>query len=117
MFSKVVETYLKWIYPLKKHNMVPDHAFLTQISSCKFTVLPADFYSKVEEGSIILKKSRTFSFCRTGLNLQDDDDSSPLETDVVIFATGYKSDEKLSKIFTSNHFKKRITGSSAPLYR
>nr|GMD53991.1 probable flavin-containing monooxygenase 1 [Ipomoea batatas] len=117
VFSKVVECYLKWIYPLKKHNMVPDHGFLDQISSCKFTVLPADFYSKVAEGSILLKRSRTFSFCKTGLILQDDDDASPLETDVVIFATGYESDEKLCSIFASNRFKNRITGSSAPLYR
>nr|GLL39115.1 probable flavin-containing monooxygenase 1 [Ipomoea trifida] len=119
VFSKAVESYLKWIYPLKKHNMVPDHGFLEQISSCKFTVLPADFYSKVEEGSILLKRSRTFSFCKTGLILQDDDDddASPLETDVVIFATGYESDEKLCSIFASNHFKNRITGSLAPLYR
>ncbi|XP_019195181.1 PREDICTED: probable flavin-containing monooxygenase 1 [Ipomoea nil] len=120
VFSKAVESYLKWIYPLKKHNMVPDHGFLEQISSCKFTVLPADFYSKVAEGSIVLKRSRTFSFCKTGLILQDDDDdddASPLETDVVIFATGYESDEKLCSIFASNHFKNRITGSSTPLYR
>ncbi|XP_059298164.1 probable flavin-containing monooxygenase 1 [Lycium ferocissimum] len=116
IFSKFVESYLKWIYPLKKYNMVPEHGFLRQISSCMFTVLPADFYKRVEEGSLILKKSKGYCFCKTGLII-DGEEYRPLETDVVIFATGYRSDDKLCDIFTSTNFQKGIVGSSAPFYR
>ncbi|KAL2538047.1 putative flavin-containing monooxygenase 1 [Forsythia ovata] len=115
IFSMLVECYLKWIYPLKKYNMIPEHTFLKQIYSCMFTVLPDCFYERVEDGSLILKKSRKFCFCTTGLIT--DDEVAPLETDVVIFATGYKSDLRISNIFASNHFKRCITGSSTPFYR
>ncbi|XP_059635721.1 probable flavin-containing monooxygenase 1 [Cornus florida] len=115
IFSKLVESYLKWIYPLKKYNMVPDHAFFKQISSCMFTVLPAKFYNRVEEGSIILKKTQRFGFCKNGLII--DGEPKPLATDIVIFATGYRGEEKLKNIFTSTYFQKCVTGSSAPLYR
>uniref|UniRef100_F6I6S7 Flavin-containing monooxygenase n=1 Tax=Vitis vinifera TaxID=29760 RepID=F6I6S7_VITVI len=115
MFTKLVEIYLKWTYPLKKYNMVPEHPFLKQIVSCMSMVIPANFYDRVREGSLILKKAQSFSFCRNGLVL--DGEAAVLETDIVIFATGYKSDEKLSNIFTSTFFKNCITGSSAPFYR
>ena len=115
MFTKLVEIYLKWTYPLKKYNMVPEHPFLKQIVSCMSMVIPANFYDRVREGSLILKKAQSFSFCRNGLVL--DGEAAVLESDIVIFATGYKSDEKLSNIFTSTFFKNCITGSSAPFYR
>ncbi|KAJ0086972.1 hypothetical protein Patl1_09406 [Pistacia atlantica] len=78
IFSKVVEFYLKWTYPLKKYNMIPSHSFLQQISS----------YGEM----------------------------TPLATDIVIFATGYRSDEKLNNIFKSTYFQKHIT-EPAPFYR
>jgi dimethylaniline monooxygenase (N-oxide forming) len=80
-----------------------------------FTVLPANFYDKVKEGSLILKKSHNFSFCKNGVTV--DGEATPVATDIVIFATGYKSDEKLKNIFASTYFQKCIFGSSAPLYR
>lgn len=116
IFSKLVECYLKWIYPLKKYDMVPDHSFLRQIYSCMFMVLPPSFYERVRQGSLILKKSRVLGFYERGLILDNAQDPR-LETDIVIFATGYKSDEKISNIFSSVDFKKCITGSSAPFYR
>ncbi|EEF52854.1 probable flavin-containing monooxygenase 1 [Ricinus communis] len=115
IFSKLIECYLKWIYPLKKYNMIPAHGFLKQISSCMFTVLPDNFYGKVKEGSLILKKSESFCFNEKGLVIEGE--RSPMETDIVIFATGYKSDEKIKNIFKSNYFQNCITGSSAPFYR
>lgn len=95
--------------------MVPSHSFLDQISSCKFMGTPANFYDRVKEGSLIPKKSQSFSFCKNGLIL--DEEATPLATDMVIFATGYKSDEKLKNIFASTYFQQCIIGSSAPFYR
>lgn len=115
IFSKLVECYILWIYPLKKYNMIPDHSFLKQICSCMFMILPQNFYDRVSEGSLILRKSTALGFYHKGLVL--DDATSRLETDVIIFATGYKSDEKIANIFTSIEFKNCITGSSAPFYR
>lgn len=116
--SKFVESYIKWKLPLKKYGMVPKHGFHQQISSCKTVLLPDKFYDKVEEGSIILKKMKNLSFCRNGLIL--DNQELPVESDLVIFATGYKSDQKLKNLFTSLTFQKCLGDSSSstiPLYR
>lgn len=110
-----IECYLKYMYPLKKYNMVPTHRFLKQISSCMFTVLPANFYGRIKDGSLFLKKSQSFSFCRNGLIVQGE--SKPLLSDIVILATGYKSEEKLKNMFSSTLFQKCIAESSAPFYR
>ncbi|KAI3895918.1 hypothetical protein MKW98_025709 [Papaver atlanticum] len=117
--SKFVESYIKSKFPLKKYNMVPEHSFLQEISSCSISTAPEKFYDKVEEGSIIFKQSRGFSFYKDGL-VFDDDVRKPLETDVVILATGYKGDEKLKNIFKSPTFQNYIMGSSkstVALYR
>ena len=48
------------------------------------------------------------------------DETAPLETDLVILATGFKGDEKLKDMFVSPAFKDCILGSptaSVPLYR
>ncbi|GMP60330.1 hypothetical protein CsSME_00023235 [Camellia sinensis var. sinensis] len=79
--SKLVESYLTWELPLKKYK------------------------TKVEEGSIVLKKSQSMSFC---------------SEDLVILATGFKGDEKLKNMFTSPTFQKFIKGpttTQVPLYR
>ncbi|MBA0829324.1 hypothetical protein Goarm_013936 [Gossypium armourianum] len=115
IFSMSIECYLKYMYPLKKYNMVPTHRFLKQISSCMFTVLPANFYDRIKDGSLFLKKSQSFSFCRNGLIVQGE--SKPLLSDIVILATGYKSEEKLKNMFSSTLFQKCIAESSAPFYR
>ncbi|XVE69618.1 hypothetical protein DITRI_Ditri10aG0004600 [Diplodiscus trichospermus] len=115
ILSTAIECYLKCVYPLKKYNMVPVHRFLKQISSCMFTVLPANFYDRVKDGSLLLKQSQSFSFCEKGLIIEGE--SAPLLSDIVIFATGYNSEEKLKSIFNSTFFQKCIAGSSAPFYR
>ena len=117
--SKFVETYLKWKLPLKKYGMIPKYSFLEDASACQILVLPSEnFYDKVEEGSIILRKPKGFSFCKEGVII--DGEIEPLKTDLVILATGYKGDEKLKNIFYSPSFQKRIMGSPTsilPLYR
>nr|XP_043631543.1 probable flavin-containing monooxygenase 1 [Erigeron canadensis] len=114
MFSTLTETYLKWIYPLKKHNMIPKHSFITQLASCMLPVLPSTFYKRVE-GSILLKKSQNFHFSKSGIVL--DQELTPLATDIVIFATGFRPDDNFANIFKSQYFQSCILGSSAPFYR
>ncbi|CAK7338540.1 unnamed protein product [Dovyalis caffra] len=111
--SKFIETYLKWNLPLKKYGMLPKFRFLEDLSSCSFAMLPGKFYDRVEEGSIIIENSQRFSFFREGLII--DGDTRPLETDVVIFATGFKGDEKLRNIFESPVFQNYIMGSSTAI--
>ncbi|CAL5186885.1 unnamed protein product [Lathyrus oleraceus] len=116
--SKFVETYLRWKFPLKMYGVLPNHNFLQDISSCKTGVLPEFFFDKVKEGSIVIKKSQSFSFCREGLIIEGD--AKPIETDLVILATGYKGEEKLRSIFKSPMFQSYINGSvnsAVPLYR
>ncbi|RVX12375.1 putative flavin-containing monooxygenase 1 [Vitis vinifera] len=117
-FSKFVESYIKRKLSLEKFGMVPKHSFLNQISSCLISIVPEGFYDRVEKGSILLKKAPKFGFCKEGIVV--DGESTPLETDLVILATGFKGDEKLKDIFVSPTFRDYIVGSptaSLPLYR
>ncbi|KAJ4829737.1 hypothetical protein Tsubulata_020749 [Turnera subulata] len=116
--SKFVETYIRNKLPLSKFGMVPSHSFLQELSSCLTSTVPDGFYDNVEEGSIILKKAPSFSFCQEGIKVNDED--KPLESDLVILATGFKGEEKLRDIFVSTTFQKHIIGSAdapVPLYR
>ncbi|WVZ19981.1 hypothetical protein V8G54_007303 [Vigna mungo] len=116
--SKVLENILKWKLPLKKYGLEPSHSFLHDLSSCLLGVFPDNFFDKLKEGSILIKNSQSFTFCREGVLI--DGEVKPLETDIVIFATGYKGDEKIKNIFKSPIFKNHILGpatSTVPLYR
>ncbi|EEF35126.1 probable flavin-containing monooxygenase 1 [Ricinus communis] len=116
--AKFVESHIKHKHHLAKYGMVPKHGFLEQINSCLLTTLPDKFYDKVEEGSIILTKAPSFSFCKEGIIV--DGQTQPLETDIVILATGFRGDKKLQNIFVSKAFQKYIVGSpnaAFPLYR
>ncbi|EEF35127.1 probable flavin-containing monooxygenase 1 isoform X2 [Ricinus communis] len=116
--AKFVESHIKHKHPLEKYGVVPNHGFLEQINSCLLTTLPEKFYDKVEEGSIVLTNAPRFSFCEEGITL--DGQTEPLETDIVILATGFRGDKKLQNIFTSKFFQHRIVGSpnaALPLYR
>ncbi|KAK1296814.1 putative flavin-containing monooxygenase 1 [Acorus calamus] len=118
MFSKVMESHLRWKFPLKKYDMVPDQSFSEAASACRTPMLPNNFYNMVEEGSIVLKRSKGFKFCEKGVIV--DGDEAPIEADLVIFATGYKGDQKLRDIFKSTTFQKALMGTSTavtPLYR
>ena len=103
--SKFVESYVRWKLPLKKYGMIPKESFLGEISSCQILMLPETFYDKVENGSLVLKKSQNVSFCEDGLII---DGEHHVKADIVIFATGYKGDEKLKSIFASPTFQNYI---------
>lgn len=117
--SKVVEATLKWKLPLKKYGLIPNHSFFQDLSTCLIAVFPDKFFDRLKEGSIIIKKSQSFSFCSEGVIL--DGEAKPLETDIVIFATGYRGDQKIRNMFKSTIFQNHIalppTSSTVPLYR
>ncbi|XP_030530583.1 putative flavin-containing monooxygenase 2 [Rhodamnia argentea] len=116
--SKFSEIYLQWKLPLKKFGLVPRHSFLEDMSSCQINMLPDKFYDKVEEGSILIKRSESFRFCKEGLMVGEED--KPIPSDLVMLATGYKGDQKLKNIFRSSVFQKYFVSSptsSIPFYR
>ncbi|KAL6554596.1 hypothetical protein OROHE_007619 [Orobanche hederae] len=118
VMSKFVESYVRWKLPLKKYDMVPKESFVQEASSCQIFFLPENFYDRVEDGSIVFRKSSQFRFCREGLILDGED--GPLKADLIIFATGYRGDEKLKNIFACPTFQNWIAGSPTsiiPLYR
>lgn len=88
---------------------------MKQVSSCKAKAMPANLYKNADEGGLIFKKAENFQFCKNGLVVQGE--KEVIETDIVIFATGYRTDDKLKSIFKSTYFQKRFVDSSAPFYR
>ncbi|KAM5562724.1 putative flavin-containing monooxygenase 1 [Rosa sericea] len=118
-YSKFVETYANKKLGLYKYGMVPKQRFLQDISSCLIAVVPENFYDRVQEGSIILKKSLgNFGFCQEGILVEGE--VSPLTTELVILATGFNGEKKLKNVFVSPTFQDYIMGSQEailPLYR
>ncbi|CAI0407746.1 unnamed protein product [Linum tenue] len=124
--SKFVEREIKRKHPLEKHGLVPKQSFLQDVSSCLIATVPDKFFDRVEEGSIVLKKAPSFSFCKEGIKVEggDKDENKqqqpPLEADLVILATGFKGEKKLQDIFGSKRFREIIVGlpnATVPLYR
>ncbi|KAJ4811794.1 Flavin-containing monooxygenase [Rhynchospora pubera] len=118
IFSTFTESYIKSVTPIEKYDMVPDHSFFQAITSGLFSITPPKFYDYVDKGCLILKKSKTYTFCKQGMILEGCNE--PIEADIVIFATGFKGDKKLQDIFRSLLFSNIIAGSTSttvPLYR
>ncbi|KAF7067204.1 hypothetical protein CFC21_073124 [Triticum aestivum] len=99
---------------MREHGMEPGHGLARSVSSCLISKLPDGFYDRVREGSVVLARSKSFGFRHDGLVL--DDEKRVVPADVVIFATGFRGDEKLRNMFASPRVKD-IIGASAPLYR
>ncbi|KAJ0635668.1 putative flavin-containing monooxygenase [Helianthus annuus] len=98
--------------------MVPQHSFEKDTRSCLILYMPEpdNFFDAVEEKSIQLKKSQSFSFYEKGIFI--DEDNTQIEAEIVIFATGFRGVEKLKDIFESSTFGDFISGSPrVPLYR
>ena len=116
--SKFVESHIRHKLPLAKYGMVPKHSFLQEFNSCLFATVPEKFYDRVEEGSIVLKKAPSFGFCEEGVLV--DGEATPMKTDLVILATGFRGDKKLKDMFVSTTFQDYIVGDpkeAVPLYR
>ena len=116
LFSKFAESY--YAIPMKKYDMVPDHSLFEALATCLVAIEPKGFYKRLEEGSIVLKKSKSFSFCKEGVLVEGE--SSPIKSDIVIFGTGFKGDQKIKDMFTSEYFRSIAVGSTSttvPLYR
>jgi dimethylaniline monooxygenase (N-oxide forming) len=116
--TKLIEAYFKRSIPLQKHGMVPDYSFSFAMSSCLIAMLPEGFYDRVDEGSIVLKNSKRFSFYNDGIILEDANEC--IKSDIVILATGFRGDQKLRDIFIANWCRNIVAGSSdtsVPLYR
>lgn len=114
-----MESYIKRKLQLEKFGMVPKHSFLTEMNSCLISSVPENFYKRVEEGSINLKKAQSFSFNKEGV-LLDSDKVELVKADLVILATGFKGVDKLKDIFLSPTFRTHISGrpeNAVPLYR
>ncbi|KAL5100834.1 hypothetical protein RYX36_005161 [Vicia faba] len=117
-FGKLIEIYLKSKLPLKKFGLVPKHSFHHDMYKCTFGVLPDLYFDKVKEGSILIKKSQSVTFCNEGLII--DGEAKAIESDIVVFATGFKGDQKLKSIFKSATFQSLIKSPrnvTVPLYR
>ncbi|KAI3712214.1 hypothetical protein L1987_70765 [Smallanthus sonchifolius] len=118
VISKLVETYIKTKIPLAKFNMVPERSFSKDLHSCVLAALPQDFFTRLETGSISMKKSPSFSFYNDGIMI--DGENKGIEADLVILATGFRGIQKLKSIFTSQEFGELIAvspDSRVPLYR
>ena len=119
LFSKFAESY--YAMPMKKLGMVPDHSLFQALATCLVAIQPKGFYERLEERSIVLKRSKAFSFCREGVVVVEGEVSSSLvKSDVVIYATGFRGDLKIKDMFASEYFRSVAVGSACttvPLYR
>ncbi|KAK8943189.1 putative flavin-containing monooxygenase 1 [Platanthera zijinensis] len=117
IFAKFTESYLLKTIPMKKYEMVPKQRFFEDVFGGQISLFPENFYEKVEEGSIILKPSKTFEFYKDGILAEGE--TTPMETDLVIYATGFKGDQKIRNIFFSPWFQEIVGGTDTPipLYR
>jgi dimethylaniline monooxygenase (N-oxide forming) len=109
MFSKFAKIY--YSTEMKKHDMVPDHSFFEGVVACLFDTAPKDHYKNLEEGNIILSKSKTFSFCKEGVLVEGE--PTVVKSDIVILGTGFKGDQKIKDMFTSEYFHGIVIGSTS----
>ncbi|KAI4977381.1 hypothetical protein ZWY2020_057293 [Hordeum vulgare] len=116
MFSKFAESY--YSITMKKHDMVPDHSFFEGIVGGWVELAPKDHYKNLDEGSILVKKSKTFSFCKQGVMVEGE--STLVKSDIVILGTGFKGDQNIKNMFASKYFQRILIGSismDVSLYR
>ena len=83
--------------------MVPDYSYSFAMSSCLIALLPEGFYDRVDEGSIILKKSKKFSFCSNGIILEEGNEC--IKSDIKI----EKERKNIASSSSSSTFDSNVT--------
>ncbi|KAG6431630.1 hypothetical protein SASPL_109709 [Salvia splendens] len=114
--SKTVESYLTWKLPLEKYGLKPEHPFEEDYASCQMAILPENFFSEADKGSIVIKRSAAkWWFWEGGVEFED---GTRLDADVVVLATGFDGKRKL-KAIVPDPFRCLLEFSSGmmPLYR
>lgn len=106
-----------WKLPLEKYGLKPQHPFEEDYASCQMAIMPENFFSEVEKGKILFKKtSKKWWFWNEGIEFED---SSKVEADVVVLATGFDGKKKLKTILP-DPFRSLLEYPSSgimPLYR
>ncbi|XP_015955030.1 probable flavin-containing monooxygenase 1 [Arachis duranensis] len=114
--SKFIESYILWKLPLEKYGLKPEHPFEEDYASCQMAIMPENFFSEVEKGKIVFKKSsKKWWFWSGGIEFED---NTKVEADVVVMATGYDGKKKLKSILPET-FRSLLEYPSGlmPLYR
>ncbi|KAL4563734.1 hypothetical protein LXL04_027779 [Taraxacum kok-saghyz] len=93
--SKIIESYLLWKLPLVKYGLKPDHPFEEDYASCQMAILPENFFSEADKGKINFKRASNWWFWEGGVEFED---TTKLEADVVLLATGYDGKKKLRDV-------------------
>lgn len=94
--SKTVESYLTWKLPLEKYGLKPEHPFEEDYASCQMAILPENFFSEADKGSIVIKRTAAkWWFWEGGVEFED---GTRLDADVVVLATGFDGKRKLKAI-------------------
>lgn len=68
------------------------------------------------DGSVVIKRSRSFAFCEDGLVLDGNRDGAApavVPADLVILATGFRGDQKLRDMFVAPRVKAVVAGASS----
>ncbi|PHT42621.1 putative flavin-containing monooxygenase 1 [Capsicum baccatum] len=113
--SKLIESYLEWKLPLEKYGLKPEHPFEEDYASCQMAILPENFFTEADKGKIVFKRTSKWWFWEGGVEFED---STKLEADVVILATGFDGNKKLKAILP-DPFRSLVEFPSGmiPLYR
>ncbi|XP_062228653.1 probable flavin-containing monooxygenase 1 [Phragmites australis] len=123
LLLKLAETYYKTRIPMRKHGMVPDYSLARSSLGWRLGTLPDRFYDRVDDGSVVLRRCDSFSFCDEGLVLDGGDTGKLVVADVVILATGFDADRPLQDVFASPWFSEIVAAGACsddavlPLYR
>jgi dimethylaniline monooxygenase (N-oxide forming) len=116
VFSKFAESY--YSITVKKHDTMPCNSFFEGVASCLVAIAPKAHFKNLEEGNIVLQKSKTLSFCKEGVLLEGE--FTLVKSDIVIFGTGFKGDQNIKDLFTSKYLHSIVvdsTSTTVPLYR
>ena len=101
-FWKISESLIKFQFPLKKCNLLPDEPMKTGIFNLGF-VPRNEFYKLIENGTIKTHRTCIKSYTENGVLLENGEE---LACDTLIFGTGYKPNTSfMPKVFNKSQEK------------